>query len=135
MKPTTTTVNIEELNALASYLGSITPDLRMSYAVQPVTTSDAPGLARAMMSAFWEDQHWKILWATNMDLETIISDCAGRLPWNLISGRSVKRHLKVVDTNSGEIVGGLFSKLLFPLSDHFGRWNIVLGCTRHDPPP
>lgn len=111
VKPTT--VSIEESNALTSYLSSIAFILKMPYVIQPATTSDAPGLARAMMSAFWQDQHWKILWATDVDLETIISDCAGRLPWNIISGRSVKRHLKVVDTNSGEIVGGLSSELVF----------------------
>ncbi|TVY42160.1 hypothetical protein LSUB1_G001937 [Lachnellula subtilissima] len=91
----------------------------MSYVVQSVTTSDAPGVARAMFSAFWQDIHWQRLWATDMDLEAIIRDCAERLPWLLISGRNVKRHLKVVDTSSGEIVG--YSRYIVPES-HVGMW-------------
>ncbi|KAF7938448.1 uncharacterized protein EAE98_000786 [Botrytis deweyae] len=85
----------------------------MPYAVQYVSTSDAPGLAEAMMSAWWQDEHWKVLWAkSNMPLEQIISDCSERLPWNFISGRSVKRHLKVVDSDSGEIVA--YSRYILP---------------------
>jgi len=91
----------------------------MSYVVQSVTTSDAPGVARAMFSAFWQDIHWQKLWAADMDLEAIIKDCAERLPWLLISGRNVKRHLKVVDTSSGEIVG--YSRYIVPES-HTGMW-------------
>lgn len=104
---------------MARYLSAITVDVEMTYAVQSVTTSDAPGLARAMFSAFWQDIHWQKLWATNMDLETIISDCTERLPWLLISGRSLKRHLKVVDTTTGEIVG--YSRYILPDS-HSGMW-------------
>lgn len=91
----------------------------MSYVVQSVTANDAPGLARVMFSAFWHDIYWQKLWASNMDLEAIIKDCAERLPWNLISGRSVKRHLKVVDTTSGEIVG--YSRYIIP-DDRTGMW-------------
>ncbi|TGO55468.1 hypothetical protein BOTNAR_0244g00070 [Botryotinia narcissicola] len=48
----------------------------MPYAVQYISTCDAPGLAEAMMSAWWQDEHWKVLWAkSNMSLEQIISDC------------------------------------------------------------
>ncbi|KAM3064760.1 hypothetical protein ACMFMG_012074 [Clarireedia jacksonii] len=90
----------------------------MPYAVQPVSTCDAPGLAEAMMSAFWQDQHWRILWV-NMTLEQIISDCIERLPWSLIRDRSVKRHLKVVDTDSREIVG--YSRYILP-EKYAGIW-------------
>lgn len=83
----------------------------MPYAVQAITPADAPGLAQTMMNAFWEDPHWKLMWG-EMSLEDIVSDCAQRLPWNLINDRSVKRHLKVVDMATGEIVG--YSRYLLP---------------------
>jgi hypothetical protein len=68
-----------------------------------------------MMSAFWEDQHWRTLWAgSSYQLETIISGCAERLPQALIGDRGVKRHLKVVDTDSGAIAG--YSRYLLPES-------------------
>lgn len=92
----------------------------MSYIVQSVDVDDAPGLARAMFSAWWENPHWRALWAKDMDLETLINDCAERIPWNLISDRSLKRHLKVVDANSGEIAG--YSRYILPES-HPGVWH------------
>jgi hypothetical protein len=91
----------------------------MAYIVDSVATSDAPGVARAMFSAFWEDPHWRRLWATETNLEEIIRDCTERLPWLLIGSREIKRHLKVVDTTSGEIVG--YSRYIVPES-HIDMW-------------
>lgn len=76
----------------------------MAYVVQPVSPAEAPSLARAMMSAFYQDKHWVLLWP-QMSLEDIISRCIERLPWNLVKVRTNKRHEKVVDEASGEIVG------------------------------
>lgn len=72
-----------------------------------------------MMSAFWTDAHWRILWQPDMTLEDIISDCTERLPRILTRGRELKRHLKVVDTTSGEIVG--YSRYILP-DDHASTW-------------
>lgn len=76
----------------------------MPYVVQPVHPAEAPSLARAMMSAFYEDKHWILLWP-NMSQDQIIDGCTQRLPWNLVKKRSNKRHQKVVDKGTGEIVG------------------------------
>lgn len=76
----------------------------MPYLVQPIHTSEAPGIARAMISAFHQDRHWALLWG-QMTLEEIIEGCTQRLPWNLVKVRSNKRHQKVVDEATGEIVG------------------------------
>ncbi|KAH7321805.1 acetyltransferase-like protein [Rhexocercosporidium sp. MPI-PUGE-AT-0058] len=83
----------------------------MPYEVHPVIPADAPGLSNAMMSAFYTDQHWRLLWGTK-PLSSIISDCTARLPWNLITSRGTKRHLKVFDTDTGEIVG--YSRYILP---------------------
>lgn len=76
----------------------------MPYVVQPVDPGEAEGLARTMMSAFHENRHWALLWP-NMSLEEIIDGCTQRLPRNLVKDRTYKRHQKVVDEVSGEIVG------------------------------
>ncbi|KAA8576934.1 hypothetical protein EYC84_006968 [Monilinia fructicola] len=82
--------------------------------------TDAPGLSRAMMSAWWEDEHWRALWAkSGTTLEQIISDCIQRQPKSFTKGRNVKRHLKAVDTDSGEIVA--YSRYIVPES-HVDFW-------------
>lgn len=83
----------------------------MPYQVEPVSPSDAAGLATAMMSAFYTDEHWRLLWGS-MPLTDIISDCTERLPWNLITSTSTKRHLKTVDVSTGDIVG--YSRYILP---------------------
>ncbi|KAH6699996.1 acetyltransferas-like protein [Leptodontidium sp. MPI-SDFR-AT-0119] len=91
----------------------------MPYQVHPVIPIDAPGLANTMMSAFHTDQHWRLLWGSK-PLPEIINDCTARLPWNLITSRSVKRHLKVVDTDTGEIVG--YSRYILPENCEEMHW-------------
>jgi len=76
----------------------------MPYVVKPVKVEDAPGLSIATMSAFIRDPHWGLLWP-NMSLEEIIDGCTQRFPRKLITGREKQRHQKVVDTETGEIVG------------------------------
>jgi hypothetical protein len=76
----------------------------MPYAAEPVKVEDVPGLALAMMNAFIRDPHWALL-RPNMTLEEIIDGYIQRLPKNLTTGREKKRHQKVVETETGEIVG------------------------------
>jgi hypothetical protein len=72
-----------------------------------------------MMRAFYEDAHWASLWK-GMPLDSIISDCARRLPWNLVRVTSLKRHRKVVENNTGNVVG--YARWIIPngLDD---KWN------------
>jgi hypothetical protein len=76
----------------------------MPYETRSVTPADAPGIARANMSAFYENANWRLLW-NNMPLEDIIDGNEKRLPRNLVRGRDTKRHQMVVDTSTGEVVG------------------------------
>ena len=76
----------------------------MAYTAHPVKISDAHGLSNAMMRAYYEDPHWRLVWR-DMSLEKIIDGTEKRLPWNLINGRDTKRHQKVVAEESGETVG------------------------------
>lgn len=52
-----------------------------------------------------------LLWL-NTTLQSVTNDCAERLPLALASERSVKSHLKAVDTATGEIVG--YSRYIHP---------------------
>lgn len=91
----------------------------MRYVVQLVKVEGAPGLSRAMMSAFIQDPHWALLWP-NMSLEEIIHGCTQRLPRKLITEREKKRHQKVVDTETGDIVG--YARWIMP-KDSGITWN------------
>ncbi|RMZ72442.1 Acyl- N-acyltransferase [Pyrenophora seminiperda CCB06] len=74
------------------------------YTLQPVKPTDAVGLAETMMRAFYQDEHWASLWKST-SLDNIIDDCAKRLPWNLVKVAPDKRHRKVVESSTGNIVG------------------------------
>ncbi|KAK1918818.1 hypothetical protein P3342_010289 [Pyrenophora teres f. teres] len=87
----------------------------MIYTVRPVKPADSAGLAETMMRAFYQDAHWASLWK-GIVLDSIISDCARRLPWNLVKTISTKRHRKVVEKITGDIVG-------------YARWIIPEACT------
>lgn len=56
------------------------------------------------MSAFYCDKHWKSFWH-GKPLEEIIADCTARLPWKLAQTDPLKRHQKVVDESTKDIVG------------------------------
>ncbi|KAJ5948988.1 hypothetical protein N7454_002295 [Penicillium verhagenii] len=77
----------------------------MSFAVQPCYPADAPGIATTMMSARLTDPHWVKMWEDNISRDEIITGAIGRVPWNLINTRDAKRHQKVVDVASGQVVG------------------------------
>ena len=74
------------------------------YEVKVCTTEDGAGLARAQMSAFWHDNHWRTLW-NGIPLEQVIEWSTSRIPHNLTTDRSHRRQLKAVDCETGEIVG------------------------------
>ncbi|KAJ5649716.1 uncharacterized protein N7484_003439 [Penicillium longicatenatum] len=91
----------------------------MTFAIEPCFPADAPGLATAMMSARLTDPHWVKQWEDNVLPNDIITKAIDRVPWNLISGRETKRHQKVIDVRSGEIVG-------------YGRWLLPPHLARND---
>ncbi|KAJ5992597.1 hypothetical protein N7451_008321 [Penicillium sp. IBT 35674x] len=84
----------------------------MAFAVQPCFPADAPGLATTMMGARLTDPHWVKQWEENVLPEDIITRAIDRVPWNLISERDTKRHQKVIDVASGQVVG--YARWLLP---------------------
>ncbi|CEO59179.1 hypothetical protein PMG11_03863 [Penicillium brasilianum] len=76
----------------------------MPFEIQPCSAADALGLAITMMSARLTDPHWAFLWE-DPNPKDIITKSALRVPWNLATGRDTKRHQKVIDVESGQVVG------------------------------
>lgn len=90
-----------------------------SYHVAPISPADSHDLAKVMMTAMYQDPNWAILWGS-MPLSEIISDCAERLPWNMVSHRATKRHLKIVHNITGAIVG--YGRWVLPKSLGLEAW-------------
>ncbi|KAK9384800.1 hypothetical protein V1515DRAFT_610430 [Lipomyces mesembrius] len=82
----------------------------MTFLVQPCVPADAQGLAATMVGARFGDPHWVFLWHSP-SLKDVTAAAAERLPWNLINGRETTRHEKVIDLETGEVVG-------------YARWNL-----------
>ncbi|KAE8548901.1 hypothetical protein TMatcc_010238 [Talaromyces marneffei ATCC 18224] len=57
-----------------------------------------------MMGARLTDPHWAHLWE-DPSSETIIAKATDRVPWNLVTGRDIKRHQKVINRVTGQVVG------------------------------
>lgn len=76
----------------------------MTYTVESVTYSDAPGLTETMMRAMNQDPHYCLL-LNRSTTEELIADSVLRMPYNLCNDRSLLRHQKVVYTETGDIVG------------------------------
>ncbi|KPM34331.1 hypothetical protein AK830_g12240 [Neonectria ditissima] len=85
----------------------------MAYQVLSCTVDDGAGLAKNNMSAFWGNTWWKLLWP-DRTIESIIESAAARLPKLMLTERDIRRHQKVVDTASGEIVG--YARWILPES-------------------
>lgn len=84
----------------------------MSFVVHPCDPADVPGLAATMMGARLTDPHWVTLWEDPCP-EDIIARFRDRVPWNLITGRDTKRQQKVIDIETGEVVG--YARWCLPL--------------------
>lgn len=76
----------------------------MTFVIQPCFPEDAPGLAATMMGARLTDPHWRCLW-DDPSAKGIIPGATKRLPWNLVTGTETKRHQKVIDVDTGQVVG------------------------------
>jgi hypothetical protein len=77
----------------------------MAISIQPINLADTPGLARTLMSAWYEDPHWRALWLQTPVLEALIHMASEGMSWSLVNSESRKRYKKAVDTATGEIVG------------------------------
>jgi hypothetical protein len=75
-----------------------------TYRIEGCTVDDAAGLAQNNMIAYWTDPTWVLLWEKKSP-EYVVAQCAKRFPKNLLADRSHKRHQKVVDVETGQIVG------------------------------
>lgn len=76
----------------------------MAFVIKPCFPEDAPGLAATMMGARLTDLHWRCLW-DDPSVGRIIPGAIERLPWNLVTGTETKRHQKVIDVETGQVVG------------------------------
>lgn len=76
------------------------------FKVAPCTLDDAPAIARNNISAFWEDKNWVLLWTRKgKSREYVISQSVHRWPYNLTKDPIHRRHEKVVNVDTGELVG------------------------------
>ena len=83
----------------------------MSYKAQPLVLHDSPGCARALISTFYKNPQCALMWP-NLTRREITRHYLRRLPDNLVGFRDIERHVKVVHTATGEVVG--YSRWLFP---------------------
>ena len=81
------------------------------------TVEDAAGLAKNNMTSFYGEPWWNMLW--DIPLESIITMCTARTPNNLMRDRHVRRHQKVIDTSTGQIVG--YARWILP-ETHADGW-------------
>ncbi|KAF7548706.1 hypothetical protein G7Z17_g6888 [Cylindrodendrum hubeiense] len=95
------------------------PSLITPYRLEgPCTVDDAAGLAKSNIMAFWEEAWWNLMWP-NKTRDSLIESVTARMPRNLLKGRDIRRHQKIIDTESGEIVG--YARWVLPKSRE-GAW-------------
>ncbi|UKZ92986.1 uncharacterized protein TrAFT101_007918 [Trichoderma asperellum] len=75
-----------------------------SLAIASCSVADGAALSRNNMSAFWEIPNWVLAWR-HSTLEEHIARMTKRYPRRLISERETSRHQKVVDTETGRLLG------------------------------
>lgn len=87
--------------------------------------ADGPALARNNIAAFWTDSTWVLMWP-GKTCEYVTSQAALRIAHNLFSNREKWRHLKAVDTATGNLVG--YVRWVLPEDDGEGKvWPSALG--------
>ncbi|KAI0123300.1 acyl-CoA N-acyltransferase [Xylariales sp. AK1849] len=82
-----------------------------TYKIEGCTVNDAAALARNNMSAWWTDPTWLLNWE-DRTLEDITVQCTKRMSTMLLKDRTQKRHQKVVDAETGTVVG--YSRWILP---------------------
>ncbi|RDW69861.1 acetyltransferase-2 [Coleophoma cylindrospora] len=89
--------------ATAALTGSVALAMP-TYSIAPCTVADGADISRNNISAFWEDPHWILAWR-HTTLEHHIVEVAKRIPRNLLTDRTTKRHQKVTDPDTGRLLG------------------------------
>ena len=84
------------------------------YQLGSLTVDDAAGLAKSNVTAFYEETWWRILFPPTRTRESLIQAVTARSPRNLLTARDVRRHQKVVDSATGELVG--YARWILPES-------------------
>ncbi|KAJ5735781.1 uncharacterized protein N7483_000906 [Penicillium malachiteum] len=84
----------------------------MPFVIQACSPVDSPGLGAAMIKSRLTDPHWVFMWEDNVPAEEMISRSTDRIPWNLVNGRDTKRHEKVIDDTTGQVLG--YARWLLP---------------------
>jgi GNAT superfamily N-acetyltransferase len=74
------------------------------FVLNPCSIEDAVGLAKVHISAFWTDPTWVVIWK-GKTLEYVTEQCARRMPHTLVLDATHRRHQKVIDTQTGAVVG------------------------------
>jgi hypothetical protein len=74
------------------------------FTVHPTTAADGPEIGRLNVEAFWTDPTWRCLWP-GKERDYVASQAALRGPFTLIREPANRRHLKVVDEETGRTVG------------------------------
>lgn len=75
------------------------------------TVDDAVGLAQAKAESFRKEPWWTSEFPADRT-ETVLESMIRREPYNQLTGRSARRHQKVIHVPTGEIVG--YSRWIMP---------------------
>ena len=68
------------------------------------TVEDASELASNNIPAFWGETWYNMLWL-DRPLSSVVDAAKARMPTNLLTDRPLRRHQKVVDPQTGKILG------------------------------
>lgn len=79
--------------------------------MEPCVPADSHSIATTTMSAWCADWHWFYRWK-DPSLEKLIAWYAEKFPRNLTTGRDTKRHQKLIEISTGEVVG--YARWLLP---------------------
>lgn len=75
-----------------------------TFAIAPCSLADSAAISRNNMSAFWEIPNWVLAWR-HTTLEEHIDTMTKRYPRRLISEPETSRHEKLVDLETGRLLG------------------------------
>jgi GNAT superfamily N-acetyltransferase len=88
-----------------------------SFVIKPCTVIDGPAIGRNNVNAFWTDKTWIQIWR-GRTCEFVAEQAAKRGARNLLLDRAHRRHLKAVDSSTGDVVG--YARWVLPHDDSPG---------------
>jgi len=74
------------------------------FKVAPCSVDDAQALATINTTAFWADATWILMWPSKT-CRYVTAQAVHRMPHTLLNDRTRKRHQKVVDSETGTVLG------------------------------